>query len=103
MASSREMAEFVCDQLSGAGAITCKKMFGEFGLYCGGVYFGYVADDQLFFKKTATNGSLLREAVSAAPYDGAKECWLVDAAEDREMLSKLVQCTCAELPKKRKK
>ena len=40
MASSKEMVDYVCDQLSGAGEIRAKRMFGEWGLYCGGVYFG---------------------------------------------------------------
>ena len=54
MASSKEMVDYVCDQLSGAGEIRAKRMFGEWGLYCGGVYFGCVCDNQLFIKPTAT-------------------------------------------------
>ena len=34
MASTLEFAEYVCDQISGAGSITYKKMFGEYGIYC---------------------------------------------------------------------
>ena len=59
MVSSKEMADYVCDQLSGAGEITYKKMFGEFGLYCDGIYFGCISDNQLFIKPTATNVELL--------------------------------------------
>ena len=32
MASTREYVEFVAGQLSGAGAITYRKLFGEYGL-----------------------------------------------------------------------
>lgn len=42
MASTREYVEFVAGQLSGAGAITYRKLFGEYGLYCDGKFFGTV-------------------------------------------------------------
>lgn len=38
MASTREYMEFVAGQLSGAGAITYRKLFGEYGLYCDGKF-----------------------------------------------------------------
>ena len=34
MASSMSYVEFVMEQLAGAGTITCRRMFGEYGLYC---------------------------------------------------------------------
>ena len=36
MASKIEFVEFMADQMREAGAITYKKMFGEYGLYCNG-------------------------------------------------------------------
>lgn len=41
---------FVLDQLSDLGDVTSKKMFGGMGLYCGGVFFGIIARDQLYVK-----------------------------------------------------
>ena len=35
MASSLEYVQYVAAQLSGAGAISYKKLFGEYGLWCG--------------------------------------------------------------------
>ncbi len=52
MASSREYMEFIAEQLSLAGSITYRKMFGEYGVYCDGVFFGSVEDDQLYIKIT---------------------------------------------------
>ena len=101
MASSKEMADCICDQLSGAGEITYKKMFGEFGLYCDGVYFGCISDNQLFIKPTATNVELLEHPEPAPPYEGAKPCWLIEDLEDRAGLKALVERTCAELPRKK--
>lgn len=100
MASSKEMLEYVCEQLSGAGEITCKKMFGEWGLYWQGIYFGCVCDNQLFIKPTATNVDLLAHPEPVPPYEGAKPCWLIDDLEDRDLLAELVLRTCAELPPK---
>ena len=35
MASSLEYVQYVTAQLSGAGVISYKKLFGEYGLWCG--------------------------------------------------------------------
>ena len=101
MAPTRDMADYLCDQLRDAGEIRCKKMFGEFGLYCDGIYFGCICDNQLFIKPTATNVELLEHPEPAAPYEGAKPCWRIEDLEDREGLCALVRRTCAELPRKK--
>jgi DNA transformation protein len=48
--SSAGFETFVLDQLSDLGDVTSKKMFGGIGLYCGGVFFGIIARDQLYLK-----------------------------------------------------
>ncbi len=101
MASSKDMLEYVCAQLSGAGEITYKKMFGEWGLYCRGIYFGCVCNNQLFIKPTATNVELLVRPEPAPPCEGGKPYWLIDDLEDRDLLAELVLRTCAELPPKK--
>ena len=52
MASKREFVEFVAEQLSLAGDIRFKCMFGEYGIYCNDKFFGMVCDDMLFIKIT---------------------------------------------------
>ena len=54
MASSQAFIEYLQEQLTGCGAgeIYCRKMFGEYGIYCDGVFFGLVCDDQFFVKIT---------------------------------------------------
>lgn len=42
--------EFICDQLAALAAVTHKTMFGGYGLYCGGVFFGIVYRDRVYFK-----------------------------------------------------
>ena len=36
MASSVEFAEYVCGQAEGAGEVSYRKMFGEYGIYLDG-------------------------------------------------------------------
>ncbi|APC79487.1 hypothetical protein NPD2_3326 [Clostridium botulinum] len=48
MASNIEFVEYVCDQISGAGDITYKKMFGDYGVYCNEKIIGLICDNQFF-------------------------------------------------------
>ena len=50
MASHPDFVNFVADQLREAGTIRSRKMFGEYGLYCDGVFFAVICDDQFFVK-----------------------------------------------------
>ena len=51
MGSSKEFADYVCDQLTAAGNISCKKMFGEYGVYLDEKIVGLICDNQFFLKK----------------------------------------------------
>ena len=53
MASSASTVEFIVEQGSAAGAVSARKMFGEYGLYRDGVMVALVCGDQLFVKPTA--------------------------------------------------
>ncbi len=107
MASKIEFVEFVADQLRQAGAITYKKMFGEYGLYCNGKIFAVICEDQLFIKITKAGRNLCPKLSEAPPYQGAKNYFLVEDVENQQLLTELVTATCEELPepkpKKKKK
>lgn len=96
MASSLEFVEYVRDQLSGAGNITYKRMFGEYGLYCDRRFFGTVEDNQLYVKITAAGENLLPDPVIGEPHEGAR-MFLIENLEEREFLAELVRQTCREL------
>lgn len=98
MASSIDYVLYVCEQMSLAGDITYKKMFGEFAVYCNGKCFALVCDNQLFINPTTAGLSLLPEATMASPYNGAKPRILIEDIDDRDFLCKLVQETCDQLP-----
>ena len=52
MASDQKFVDFVIDQISNAGDITAKKMFGEYGIYADGKLFGLICENKLFIKQT---------------------------------------------------
>ncbi len=100
MSSQQSTVDFILDQISGAGDVSAKKMFGEYGVYCAGKMVASVCDDQLFVKPTAGGRSLLRTVTEASPYPGAKPCFLISAEtlEDRDALTELIKVTAQELP-----
>ncbi len=103
MASRLEYVQYVAEQLSGAGEITYKKMFGEYGLYCDGKLFANVSDDQLFIKITEAGRSLLPGLPEAPPYPGAKNCFRIEDVDDRDFLTALTRTTCQALPEAKTK
>ena len=70
MASDLSFVEYAAGQMHAAGAITFRKMFGEFALYCDGKVVALVCDNQLFVKSTAggsLQGASPRRRLSRAP------------------------------------
>ena len=100
MASSKEYLDFVLEQCSGLSA---RAMMGEYVLYYGGKVVGGVYDNRLLVKPTKSVVSFLPNAPYELPYEGAKEMLLVEDIEDRELLKKLFEAMCEELPEPKKK
>lgn len=108
MASDKKFVEFVADQVSNAGEITFRHMFGEYGIYCNGKIFGLICDNKLFVKPTEGGRAFIKTPTEAPPYPGAKNSFLIqEEIDDREWLTELVKISYAELPdpkpKKKKK
>jgi len=99
MASDLSFVEFIADQMKEAGAITYRKMFGEYALYCDGKVFALICDDQLFIKPTDAGRKFIGDVVEATAYPGANFSFLIeDKLEDREWISDLVRITVKDLP-----
>ena len=102
MASHRDFVDYVAEQLREAGVIRAKRMFGEYGLYCDGIFFAVICDDQLFVKRTPQGEEAFPNLPKAPPHAGAKDYILVEDVDDRETMAALVRLTCLALaPKKR--
>lgn len=100
MASDLNFVEYVAEQLSDAGEIAYRKMFGEYGLYCDGKYFASVEDNRLCLKITEAGGKLLPDATVISPHEGSYAFYIADLS-DRAFLTELVRTTCAALPAKK--
>jgi DNA transformation protein len=75
-------------------------MFGEYGLYCDGKVFAFVANDQLYLKPTEAGRTFLGEATEAEAYPGSKLYFLIegDRWDDADWLAGLVKATADDLP-----
>jgi DNA transformation protein and related proteins len=95
MAVSEQYLDYVVDQLACIGEVTSKRMFGGVGLYYDGLFFGLIADDNLFFKVDDQNRPDY-ESAGAKPFqpygDGSYSMSYyevpVDVLEDADQLRK---------------
>ena len=100
MVTDRRTVDYIIDQIVGAGAVSARPMFGEYGVYCDGKMIAIIADEQFFLKPTAGGRALAPDTDEAPPYPGAKPYLLIDPDrwDDRDWLTALVRITAAELP-----
>ena len=105
MASSQKTADYIRQQIQSAGAVSAKKMFGEYTIYCDGKVAALVADDQLFVKPTAAGKQFLGTVEEKPPYPGAKPCYFIsgESWDDHDWLTQLIKLTAKELPLPKKK
>jgi TfoX/Sxy family transcriptional regulator of competence genes len=104
MASDQKFVEYIIGQIDFARRVTCKKMFGEYGLYFDDTLFGLVCDNTLFIKPTPSGRQFIGNVVEAPPYPGAKPSFIIsEKMEDRDWLKKLVSITVKELPAPKQK
>ena len=90
MASSKEYLDYILEQLSGVGDISCRAMMGEYIIYYRGKIVGGIYDDRFLVKITKSARAMMPEAETQPPYDGAKEMLLVDDVDNREFLRELL-------------
>jgi DNA transformation protein len=105
MASSKSTVDFILEQIADSGTVIAKKMFGEYGIYCGEKIVAFVCDDQLFVKPTNAGRSFIGDVIEGYPYPGAKPYFLIsgDLWEDHEWLSTLIKISANELPLPKKR
>ena len=100
MASERLVVDQIIAACGGAGEVSARPMFGEYGLYCGGKLVGTICDNQLFVTITPAGRLLLDETHDAPPYPGAKPKLRVprERWEDEPWLADLIRATAGALP-----
>jgi TfoX/Sxy family transcriptional regulator of competence genes len=99
MATTQTFVDYVCEQAGLAGALTYRKMFGEYALTFGGKVVGFACDNAFYLKPTEAGRLLLVNVTEGQPYPGAKSYFLIDHALDEpELLQNLIKVTAAALP-----
>ena len=99
MACSPDFVQYIIDQCSGAGEIAVKKMMGDYCIYCDGVLFGLICDNNFYVKVTEPGRAVLKEVILRPPYEGAKDYFYISDVDDREYLTSLIRVTILALPK----
>lgn len=100
MGTKQSTIDYLTEQISKAGIIRSRKMFGEYALYCNEKVVAFVCDDQLFIKPTVAGKKYLGKPKEAPAYPGSKMYFLIegDLWEDSSWLSELARVTAEELP-----
>jgi TfoX/Sxy family transcriptional regulator of competence genes len=105
MASEQRNADYVTEQMSKAGILRNRKMFGDYAIYCDDKVIALFCDDTLFLKATEPGRRALKEVRLGPAYPGAKDSFIIseDEWDDSEYLSTLARITADALPIPKKK
>jgi TfoX/Sxy family transcriptional regulator of competence genes len=99
MATDQSYVDFICEQGGSAGALSYRKMFGEYVVYLDGKVVALVCDNTLFVKPTAEGRAMLGEVSEQPPYPGAKLHFRIGAEiDDAVFLQRLLSSTAQVLP-----
>ena len=99
MASNPDFVQYIVDQCSGAGEIAVKKMMGDYCIYCNGVIFGLICDNNFYIKETDAGRAIQRNIILRPPYEGARDYFYIDDVDDSDYLTLLVTTTLPALKK----
>ena len=97
MASNTDFVQYIIDQCSGAGEIAVKKMMGDYCIYCNGVLFGLICDNNLYIKVTDAGEAVLDEIDLRPPYPSARDHFYISNVDDRDNLEDIIRATLPEL------
>jgi TfoX/Sxy family transcriptional regulator of competence genes len=105
VSSQQKTIDYLLEQCAGAGTITARRMFGEWGLYCDGKVFAFVTNDRFFLKPTEAGRVFLGDVTQAEAYPGSKMYFLIDGDrwDDADWMTGLVKATVDALPEPKAK
>lgn len=90
MATTKEFVEYVCEQIEDSWEIRYRKMFGEYMVYVNDKPILLICDDTVYVKELEDVKALMKDALVAIPYKGAKEHYILDI-ENRDFSKKIVE------------
>lgn len=100
MSSRQGTVDFILEQITTAGTIRAKKMFGEYAIYCNDKVVALVCDDQLFVKSTQAGKDYISNYIEGNPYVGSRPYLLISGEmwDESDWLTELIKITAAKLP-----
>lgn len=102
MATSPALIATLVDHLARAGAVTTRRMFGEYCLYLDGTPVALICRDRMYLKPTNAARALAPDLVEESPFPGIRPYLVVptdgDGPDHRDRLCRLVRATCDALP-----
>ena len=78
MSTTKDFIEYVCEQISGVGAVRYRKMFGEYMVYVNEKPLLLVCDNTVYVKEHEAIIDKMKSAEKGFPYSGAKEHYVLD-------------------------
>lgn len=103
MASNKELAAYVMDQLRGLVEVRSLPMMGGYLFYYRERIFGGIYGEGFLVKDTQASRAAMPGSEPAPPYPGAKPMLPVLILDDREQLQAMVVNMYAELPEPKQK
>jgi TfoX/Sxy family transcriptional regulator of competence genes len=99
MATDRSFIEYVTEQSGLDDRLSCKRMFGEYGIYIDGRIVAFACDNSLFVKAADATAALTANLPRRPPYPGAKPYPVADELlDDSDQLQALLVATAAAMP-----
>lgn len=105
MSTTIDYIEFVCEQISGTGAVRYKKMFGEYMVYVNDKPVILVCDNTVYVKQLDCLAEMMADCSTGVPYQGAKEHYILDIENAdfcRQVVTELEKVTPVPKPRKKK-
>lgn len=84
MACSEEYIGFVCEALAPLGEVRHRKMMGDYIIYVNGKCVVTACDNQAYIKKLDCIAAMMADCEVGRPYEGAKECYILDFSNQRK-------------------
>ena len=78
MVASDSFAEFLREQLAPLGGVVMRRMFGKTGVFCDGLMFGMITDDNLYLRVDDHNRAAFKEAEAFPPLSYEKKGGTID-------------------------
>ena len=78
MVASSGFVDFLREQFAPLGPVTLRRMFGKTGVFCDGLMFGMVTEDELYLRVDEHNQADFSEARSSPPLTYEKQGRVID-------------------------